>query len=225
MPQLDIPQKWNSTEEHLLKRWGEQAASLRLLHDKAHRLHRKRNFYIVIPVIVITTITGTANFSQGTITELYPESEHYMPLGIGFLNLVAGIITTIGQYIRTAELMESHRASSISYGKLSRSIRTELALPPLERTSSGIEFIRQCRDHMDTLLEQSPDIQLKVLKEFQDNRRYANIYKPENMDIDPFQIYVKNVRPNGPCHKPMRKFRSFSPVSYTHLTLPTICSV
>ena len=38
-------------------------------------------------------------------------------LGIGFLNLSAGLITTISQFLRVSELLEGHRAS-LAYSTL-----------------------------------------------------------------------------------------------------------
>jgi len=146
------PKVWNDTEVRLLKKWGEQSASYRVLHNKAYRKYKYRNIIFTLPVIILSTITGTANFSQGTITELYPRCELYLPLIIGALNLLAGIITTITQFLRISELMEAHRNSSISYGKFARNISTELSLPPSERTYNGIDYILICRNEMDRLI-------------------------------------------------------------------------
>ena len=49
----------------------------------------------------------------------------YVPLGIGFLNLSAGLITTISQFLRVSELLEGHRAASLAYSKFSRNISVE----------------------------------------------------------------------------------------------------
>merc|ERR1711934_412460 len=87
-----------------------------------------------IPVIIISTVTGTANFAQGS----FPEgAKTWAPLLIGTLNLAAGLITTISQFLRVSELLEGHRAASIAYSKFSRNISVELSLPVKERTDSG----------------------------------------------------------------------------------------
>ena len=48
--------------------------------------------YFALPVIVISTITGTANFAQSSFP---PSVQPYAPAMIGFFNLTAGLITTI----------------------------------------------------------------------------------------------------------------------------------
>ena len=57
--------------------------------------------WFALPVIVISTITGTANFAQGSFPEAWKE---FVPLGIGFLNLSAGLITTVSQFFRVSRI-------------------------------------------------------------------------------------------------------------------------
>ena len=64
--------------------------------------------WFALPVIVISTITGTANFAQGSFPDAWKE---FVPLGIGFFNLSAGLITTVAQFLRVSELLEGHRSS------------------------------------------------------------------------------------------------------------------
>ena len=47
------------------------------------------------------------------------------PNGAGkstFINILAGIITTVYQFLKVAELVEAHRSSSLLYSKFSRDI-------------------------------------------------------------------------------------------------------
>ena len=117
-------------------------------------------------------LTGTANFAQGS----FPAgAQVWAPLIIGTLNLAAGLITTIAQFLRVSELLEGHRAASIAYAKLSRSIAVELSLPANERSMKGIEYIKQCRTDIDRLIEQSPSIPPEILSEF--NKSILSINK------------------------------------------------
>ncbi len=185
----DAPKIWNDTEVKLLKKWGEQAASYRVLHNRAYRKYKYLTALFTIPVIIISTLTGTANFSQGTIIQIYPSFDLYLPLVIGALNLISGIVTTIGQFLRVSELNEANRNASISYGKFARNISTELSLPPNERTYSGLDFIQICRNEMDRLIEQSPEISMKIISKFEHNKKFENIIKPELINISEIEVY------------------------------------
>ncbi len=162
----DMKRQWHSQQEDILKEWSEQAGCYRWMHERAYQVYKKQNMGFSIPVIVISTITGTANFAQGS----FPESiKGWAPLIIGTLNLAAGLITTIAQFLRVSELLEGHRAASIAYSKLSRNIAVELSLPSDERSMPGIEYIKQCRSDIDRLIEQSPPIPPEILNIFDKN--------------------------------------------------------
>ena len=195
-----IPE-WHHQQELILKRWSEIGSSYRYLHDKAFQKFHKKNLWFALPVIIISTVTGTANFAQNS----FPDSaKDYAPLAIGFLNLAAGLITTVAQFLRVSELLEGHRAASIAYSKFSRNISVELSLPVKERTDSGSNFINNCRATLDRLIEQSPNIPEHIVGQFmkrfpepiQDSSgNYSNNYnffRPEILDIRPITIYRDN---------------------------------
>ena len=144
--------------------------------------NKKQNMRFSIPVIVISTITGTANFAQSG----FPESiKGWAPLIIGTLNLAAGLITTIAQFLRVSELLEGHRAASIAYSKLSRNIAVELSLPSDERSMPGIEYIKQCRSDIDRLIEQSPPVPPEILNTFDKNILQDVSGEPVSFSVPP----------------------------------------
>ena len=162
----DMKRQWHAQQEDILKDWSEQAGCYRWMHERAYQVYKKQNMRFSIPVIVISTITGTANFAQSG----FPESaKGWAPLIIGTLNLAAGLITTIAQFLRVSELLEGHRAASIAYSKLSRNIAVELSLPSDERSMPGIDYIKQCRSDIDRLIEQSPPVPPEILNIFDKN--------------------------------------------------------
>ncbi len=179
---------WNDSEVKLLKKWGDLSASYRVLHDKAHRYYKLRNYFFTIPVIIFSTILGTASFSQDTFPEPYSS---YMPMGIGTLNIISGIITTIAQFTRVSELSEANRVASISYGKFSRNIATELSLPPDFRSYTGIDFVQICRSEFDRLVEQSPTIPLDILNDFikELEEEGISIEQPDVMKVSPIEVW------------------------------------
>ena len=182
---------WHPQQEKILKSWGEAAACYRYMNNKAFLMFKKSSMRYTLPIIVISTVTGTANFAQST----FPLSIRPMvPLAIGTMNIVTAIMTTIMQFLKINELMEGHRAASIQYGKLSRTIRLELSLPLDERTHNGSEMVEYCRSEYDRLIEQSPSIPLSIIrafeKEFPDDSEF---FKPEILHIHPIETFMKEV--------------------------------
>lgn len=178
--------EWYKAQENILRVWGEAAACYRFMNYRAFLLYKKSSMRFTLPVIVLSTITGTANFAQ----EQFPESIRPMvPSIIGGMNLIAGLIATIMQFLKINELMESHRVASQSYGKLSRTIRLELALPLSERSMDGRDMVELMRAEYDRLIEQSPPIPTPILDEFEKEFRNSKIFKPEIMHIQPIEPY------------------------------------
>ena len=178
-----LPKIWHSQQEKILKSWGEAAACYRYMHYQAYCSYKNQSMKFTIPLIIGSTITGTANFAQETFP---PTVQPYVPSAIGGLNLITAIATTIMQFLKINELMEGHRVASVQYGKVSRTIRLELTLPLTERTQSGTNMIENMRAEYDRLIEQSPNVPKYIIdafeKEFPDDNAF---FKPEIMHIQP----------------------------------------
>jgi hypothetical protein len=172
---------WKEEEENLLKDWADKAQCYELLHSKSHAIYKSRHTWFVIPVIIISTVTGTANFAQDKITN--EKDKNIFVMVVGGLNIFAAIITTVSQFLKVSEMNEGHRVASYSWGKYYRNIKTELAKHPLDRTNPA-DLIAMAKEEYDRLLELSPMIPKKVVEEF--NRKFLKnnkISKPEICDI------------------------------------------
>jgi hypothetical protein len=183
---------WHPQQAGILKIWGEVSATYRYLHFMSYHKYKKMSMRFTIPIIIISTVTGTANFAQGTFPV---NTQSTVPLIIGGLNLVAAIATTLAQFLKVNELMEAHRVSAATYGKMSRHMRLELSLPPEERSMSGHEFINMTKLDMDRLIEQSPLIPGDILRMFEkkfpkEAHRFA---RPEILDIREITPYSEDM--------------------------------
>lgn len=182
-----VPKIWHHQQESILKGWGESAACYRYMHYQAFLKYRKSNMRYTLPVIVLSTITGTANFAQ----EQFPVGlKPYVAPGIGGLNLIAGLVATIAQFLKISELMESHRVAAMQFGKFSRVVRLELALPLVDRSRDGADMVELLKGEYDTLIEQSPSIPQNILDIFErDFPSDDDITKPEIVHIKPIQLF------------------------------------
>ena len=172
---------WNDQHEIILRQWGETCACYRFMHHRAFLLYKDLSMRFTLPVIVLSTITGTANFAQTTL----PLSIQPMaPSIIGGLNLIAGLIATISNFLKINELMENHRTAALSHGLLSRNIRLMLAIPRDERKIHGLKFVEDCKTEYDRLLEQSPSIPKKIMTNFDQEYPLDNVFtKPEILNV------------------------------------------
>ena len=177
---------WCKQQEIILKKWSEEAMAYRYMHDRSYKHFAKLHMNFSLPVIIISTIAGTANFATGSFPAQYRE---WVSIATGGLGLLASMITTIAQFLKIPEMLETHRASSTDFAKFSRNIRVELSLPVRERTTSGREFINQCRLEMEQLMEKAPDISLSLVKAFGSRFKKKEFHMPDIIDLTSVEIY------------------------------------
>lgn len=171
---------WKEEEETILRDWADKAQCYEWMHDRSHKIYKSKNGWYTIPVIIISTITGTANFAQSRVPQSFVDS---FVVIVGSLNILAGIITTIYQYLKISELNESHRVAQLSWGKFYRNVKTELAKHPLDRMGPA-ELLKISKEEFDRLLEISPPIPDKVVNDFKRHfKNTTDLTKPEICDV------------------------------------------
>ena len=176
---------WTTQHEKILIEWADKAMCFRWLHGKAHSWYAWRNAMYTIPVIIISTLTGTANFAQSRVPIEYQD---YFGMAVGGCNLFAGIVTTIQQFLKITQLNEAHRVSAISWDKFYRNIKIEITKHPDERLHVK-QLLKSCKEEYDRLIETSPIIPDRIVKLFNktfkdaSGNNYDLIKKPEVCDI------------------------------------------
>ena len=176
---------WTLEHEQILVEWADKAMCYRWLHSRSNVMYNSLNAWYTIPVIVISTLTGTANFAQERVPLQY---QSMFVMIVGGFNILAGIITTIQQFLKITQLNEAHRVSSIAWDKFYRNIKIELAKHPDERMNVT-QMIKMCKEEFDRLMETSPNIPDKIIISFKTEFRYIDkntempkIIKPEICD-------------------------------------------
>ena len=158
---------WTKEQEELMAGWADISASYRWMHDKGDKKMSQSNLFITVPVIILSTLTGSANFMlQSVINPSDQTSQKYAQIAIGSVSIFTGILTTLGNFFRYAQNSESNRVASIAWGKFQRQIAIELALHPKERIDS-MDFLKICRSDLDRLIEQSPPIPDDIINDFE----------------------------------------------------------
>ena len=165
--------EWTVEHEGILIEWADKAMCFKWLHSKAHEYFSSLNTMYTIPVIVISTLTGTANFAQDRVPVEY---QSFFVMTVGGFNILAGIISTIQQFLKISQLNESHRVGGIAWDKFYRNIKIELAKHPHER-KDVTKFIDFCKEEFDRLMETSPSIPEEIINQFKKTFKDSNTYK------------------------------------------------
>jgi len=186
---------WSLEHEELLAEWADSAACFSFVHAEAQQKCRRRNICMSLPVIILSTFSGTANFGMGSI---FPEGFTKANLIIGSFSLIVSLISAISNFLRYAENSEAHKIASVQWAKFQRNITTEISLSPPERSPAS-EFINLSRKELDRLMEQSPIVDDNIIKRF--NKKYPDkkidFKKPIIFgSIEHTRVYVRNISMN-----------------------------
>lgn len=168
---------WTKEQEELLKDWCDIANCFRWMHEQSSFKYKRINNQIALPVIVLSTLTGTANFGMNS---LIPQSaQKFASAIVGGINIFCGVLTTVQTYFKYAETSEAHGTASKLWSKLQRIIGIELAIERAKRKRPN-EFLKYCIEEYNKLKETSPVIPSDIAHQFRIRfKRVHTVYKPD----------------------------------------------
>lgn len=181
---LPLSSRWSEADEDLLKEWADHAICFHWLHEQSYKKYNNIYTYINIPIIIISTITGTANFAQSKISDTLLRD--LMSMIIGVFSITAGILATSLSFFKIGERKESHNNCAKLWDKLHRNIQMELVKPAKERMNKKT-MMELTKKEYDRLIDDSPLIPEEIIAEF--NIRFKNnptavgINKPSALDV------------------------------------------
>lgn len=153
---------WSEPLELLVASEGEKCRGLAWINQRAEIYYAHRANAIAIPVIVLSTLAGTASVGSSS---LFGGETQISSVVIGLVSIGVGILNTISSYFSWARKAEAHRIAYLQYSKLFSIIRVEMSLPRSERKEAE-QLLAQIRDGMERLAETTPSPPPSILEEF-----------------------------------------------------------
>jgi hypothetical protein len=186
---------WSPQLEDLIAHEGEKCRGLAWIHQHAEQTLSKKNNMIQIPVIVLSTLCGTASVGSST---LFGEGG-YANIIIGLVSISVGVLNTLGNYFAYARKSEAHRIAYLHYSKLFSWVAVELSLPRSERMVPA-EMLKQIRDEMERLAETTPSPPEPILNQFNKQfKDYKDVARPaETNGLQKILIYRDESRISSP---------------------------
>lgn len=166
----------------LLREWNEFTKTYEWLHFKSYTYFKYINYGLMIPIIILTSMSGSASIILSSISssDCHKDKIDYPQLVVGFTTIVAAILTTIYNFVKVPEFQQRHLTHSSDFNKLSREIEMELVLfETKHKTYSSLEeFIKTMRTRLDRFIESAPPIPNKVLRSFCSSHQNTPHCKP-----------------------------------------------
>lgn len=166
---------WSDRQEKLLKGWADKARCYSWMHSTSSKFYRKMNYGFTIPCILLSAVSGSANFM---VSGTEAGGEYWTTVTLGSINLFTAMLMSTNQFLKLPEYTDRHKAAANSYSKFLRAVKTQLALEKEDR-EPGLQFVNMCQKEFDSLLEQSPYIPDKIIEQFKKEFSNVNIQKPD----------------------------------------------
>ena len=167
---------WSIQLEDLIAHEGEKCRGLAWIHQHAEQEAGRRNNYIMLPVIILSTLTGATSISSSALFG----DEHGATASkvLGFVSIGVGILNTVNSYFAYAKRSEAHRIAYLHYSKLFTWVSVELSLPRSERMEAEA-MLKTLRGEMERLAETTPSPSPHILHKFSKTfKSYTDVSKP-----------------------------------------------
>ena len=112
---------WTKEQEELLAEWADISSCYNWMYTQGEKLSAHKNMMITVPVIILSTLSGSANFILSSAGN-NAINQTYGQIIIGCVSIFTGVLTTLGNFFRYAQNSEANRGAAISWGKLHRNI-------------------------------------------------------------------------------------------------------
>lgn len=200
--QRHILKEWTDDIEILLKNISEKCQIWRELHMKTHSIFKKKYYRLTIPVIVLSSITGGANLSLGSIST--SADNNIINLVIGAIGIIISILSTLNNIFSFSKRKDEHYRASNDWYRLHRLIKTELSLER-DRRIEATKFFNMVLHEIERIHDYQPNIRNDVLSDFKKSLRKKgktfSIEMPEIINLSETLIYKKTSDPSNEIRK------------------------
>ena len=169
---------WSNQLEDLICAEAERCRGYAWINQQCEQMYNKKNNWIAIPVIVLSTLSGTASIGSST---LFGGEGMASSVAIGLVSITVGILNTVSSFYAYSRKAEAHRIAYLNYSKLFSSTAVELSLPRSERATPE-EILKNLRNTMERLAETTPSAPEHILQEF--NKRFKDEDKSISRPIE-----------------------------------------
>lgn len=158
-------------ERELVLAWLRRARESQMAHYEMANIFSRRERWLGVPVILITTVIGTSVFASLTSQVISPEAK----IAVGMLSVVAAVLSSLQTFFKYSERSESHRSAAARFGAVRRKLEVIYAE---NSQSEERHYISTLRDELDRLADESPHVPVTVFGKIQKNIFYTGGLNP-----------------------------------------------
>lgn len=168
---------WHESHELVLVELSEEAQINAHLHKCAYEYYSRRNVQFQMPVIILSVLSGSANFISSS--DKFASYQSYIVLGVGGVSILTSIISSVSQFLKLGEYAEGHRIAYSSWEKYYARVNIQLKLKRENRDPAN-DFTSTAQAEYLRLKEMSPDVPTHISTSVRRKNKAAlkNIHAP-----------------------------------------------
>ncbi len=143
-------------EDTLITQWLNGLSRLHRGHFAAAKACELNNVCLGVPVIVLTTIVGSAVFSS-----VQSDTSTSTKIIVGVLSITAAVLSGLQTFLKFSERAARHKVTATKYGILRRELEQAIALTGGRKLEKS--FMDSLRARWDSLDEESPTVPERLL--------------------------------------------------------------
>jgi len=150
-------EQWSSHDvNELLRKWQQRARTNQMQHYEAAKIFDRAHRALGIPVVVLSTVVGTAVFAT-----LQKQVGLKIQLFVGSLSVLAAILAALQTFLRFSERAEKHRSTAATYSAVRHGIEM-VTHEPVALRGPLKEFLEGIRTQIDSLAQSAPNVPDRV---------------------------------------------------------------
>ena len=156
--------EWSTEVEDLLRSLSDKSQVWTELHLENHLHFRKRYYNLIIPIIVLSSITGSANLALGSLPTGGGETT-VINLVIGVVGIITSVLSTLNNIFSFQKRKDDHKRAADEWSRIHRIIDIEinLARPRRNNVSTFLFLVLQ---EVERIFDTQPKLRNKIKRDW-----------------------------------------------------------
>jgi hypothetical protein len=173
---------WCEREEEYLellhKTCLELAEVYRKLYVESSRIQNK----LRLPAIILSSLSGAASFGASSFASSSADptkTQGYISISIGIVNVFIATIQTYESFKKIADTVSKSISTCLALKKLSEDIHCMIFIPPGDRDTAGVMYLRDAFNRYQSIIDQAPALEFAT----KDHLRFKDVSQKINLEI------------------------------------------
>lgn len=174
---------WCEREEEYLQLLHSACLDLSEVYRKLYVNTSRIQNKLRLPAIILSSLSGAANFGASSFASSSADpqkTQGYISIAIGIVNVFIATIQTYESFKKVGDTVSKSISTCLALKKLSEDIHCMVFIPPGDRDTAGIMYLRDAFNKYQSIMEQAPALEYAT----KDHLRFKEV-------SDKIQIEIK----------------------------------